>query len=136
MSASGKVVPARPASVVVLARSSGNEFEVFMVRRHVRSEFVPDAFVFPGGSVKEADVATETVPNLSAPVVWYRSHRAWVADFGWRRYVSASRRPVCCWPTRRNLLAAPEREERLAGYRDDLNQHRLSLIQTSPRRKG
>ena len=35
-----------------------------MVRRHVRSEFVPDAFVFPGGSVGAGDAATETAPGL------------------------------------------------------------------------
>lgn len=35
-----------------------------MVRRHVRSEFVPDVYVFPGGSVKEDDLATERTPGL------------------------------------------------------------------------
>lgn len=66
-------VTPRPASAVVLARparpaaglsGASAGIEVFMVRRHVRSEFVPDAFVFPGGSVGADDVATELVPGL------------------------------------------------------------------------
>ena len=74
-STSAPVTP-RPASAVVLARPAGRTpnaptppdgvagIEVFMVRRHVRSEFVPDAFVFPGGSVGPDDAAAETAPGL------------------------------------------------------------------------
>ena len=61
-------VTARPAAVVVLARdTAAGVVEVFMVRRHIKSEFVPDAFVFPGGSVKPRDIETERVPPC-APV--------------------------------------------------------------------
>jgi len=42
--------------------------EVFMVRRHVQSEFVPDVYVFPGGSVKQSDREAEQAPGLCAPV--------------------------------------------------------------------
>ncbi len=71
-------VPIRPASTVVMVRASCDEpsgsdaadatpseaeavtaassrFEVFMVRRNPRSEFVGGAFVFPGGAVDPAD---------------------------------------------------------------------------------
>jgi 8-oxo-dGTP pyrophosphatase MutT (NUDIX family) len=62
-------VTPRPSSAVVLARKQITRgFEVFMVRRHIKSEFVPDAFVFPGGSVKLQDIETEKVNNLCAPV--------------------------------------------------------------------
>ena len=123
MSASGKVVPARPASVVVLARPSGNQFEVYMVRRHIQSEFVPDAYVFPGGSVKEADVVTETVPNLCAPVIG--SGPTYLGS-GFR---AAALRE--CFEEAGVLLAggtSPLEKDRLAAYRDELNQHRLSLM--------
>jgi 8-oxo-dGTP pyrophosphatase MutT (NUDIX family) len=67
--AEGNPVTPRPASAVVLARElADGGIEVFMVRRHVRSEFVPDAFVFPGGSVKPGDIEAERVPDLCSPV--------------------------------------------------------------------
>jgi 8-oxo-dGTP pyrophosphatase MutT (NUDIX family) len=59
----------RPASAVVLARSvstpsGASGLEVFMVRRHGRSAFVPGAFVFPGGSVSADDTAAESAPGI------------------------------------------------------------------------
>jgi|SRR5579863_884774 len=46
----------RLAACVILARDvPGNGIEVFMVRRSGRSAFAPDAFVFPGGTVDDAD---------------------------------------------------------------------------------
>jgi 8-oxo-dGTP pyrophosphatase MutT (NUDIX family) len=127
MAESGRV-PARPASVVVLARPSGNQFEVFMVRRHIRSEFVPDAYVFPGGSVKEADVATEMTPNLCTPVTGSDP-----TSLGSGFRAAAIRE---CFEEAGVLLAAgssPLDKESLAAYRDDLNQRRLSLIQIAER---
>ncbi len=59
--------PATPrfASATALMRErAGGGVEVFMVRRHVQSEFVPDVFVFPGGSVKDTDREAELVPGL------------------------------------------------------------------------
>jgi 8-oxo-dGTP pyrophosphatase MutT (NUDIX family) len=35
-----------------------------MVRRHVQSEFVPNVYVFPGGSVQESDRVAERTPGL------------------------------------------------------------------------
>ena len=68
MSASDPVAP-RPASAVVLLRDGmDGGAEVFMVRRHVRSEFVPDAFVFPGGTVKPGDIEAERAPDLCGSV--------------------------------------------------------------------
>ena len=126
-------VPVRPASVVVLARSVGECLEVFMVRRHVQSEFVPDAFVFPGGSVKEADVAAEETSGLTAPVPG-----SGPTEPGTGFRVAAIRE---CFEEAGVLLAKPGRSplasiaaseverQRLAAYRDDLNKRRLSLIQ-------
>src|SRR5258708_26326436 len=66
MTATQPVTP-RPAAAVVVAREGEGGIEVFMVRRHIRSEFVPDAFVFPGGSVKDEDAAVERAPGICAP---------------------------------------------------------------------
>jgi len=62
-------VPIRPASTVVMLRKArvppspgpletdarDEPFEVFMVRRSFRSEFVGGAYVFPGGAVDSSD---------------------------------------------------------------------------------
>ncbi len=39
-----------------------------MVRRHIQSDFAPDVYVFPGGSVTSDDQQTERTPGLCAPL--------------------------------------------------------------------
>jgi len=48
----------RLASTVMLARPAETDggFELFMVRRPVRSEFAADVYVFPGGAVRDDDL--------------------------------------------------------------------------------
>jgi 8-oxo-dGTP pyrophosphatase MutT (NUDIX family) len=46
-------VPPVPAASVILLRDS--PLQVLMIRRHSKSSFVPDAWVFPGGVVEPAD---------------------------------------------------------------------------------
>src|SRR5271156_5427881 len=49
-------LPMRLAATVMLVRDRPvGGIEVLMVRRSARSPFVPDAFVFPGGTVDIAD---------------------------------------------------------------------------------
>src|SRR5687767_7667602 len=45
----------RPAATVLLVRPATSGFEVFMVQRHRRSGFLPNAWVFPGGRVDDTD---------------------------------------------------------------------------------
>lgn len=47
--------PLRPAATVMLVRDGAQGFEVLMLRRNLRSDFVGGAYVFPGGGVDEAD---------------------------------------------------------------------------------
>lgn len=47
----------RPAATIVVVRGAGAAFEVFLLRRHHRSGFMANAYVFPGGRVDEADGA-------------------------------------------------------------------------------
>ncbi len=49
----------RLASTVMLVRprTAEPDFEVFMLRRSSRSAFAPDVFVFPGGTVDDADAS-------------------------------------------------------------------------------
>src|SRR5947209_20078499 len=60
----------RLASAVMLLRAmaSGQGIEVFMVRRVIQSDFMPDVFVFPGGSVSADDRAAEQAEQVCTPV--------------------------------------------------------------------
>jgi 8-oxo-dGTP pyrophosphatase MutT (NUDIX family) len=49
--------PPRESATVMLLRDGARGLEVFMVRRHLNSDFVGGAYVFPGGSLDEADCA-------------------------------------------------------------------------------
>ncbi len=60
-------VQPRPASTVMLLRDGSahtSGVEVFMVRRVVQSEFMPDIYVFPGGSVIPDDHVLEESVDL------------------------------------------------------------------------
>jgi 8-oxo-dGTP pyrophosphatase MutT (NUDIX family) len=52
-----EIVPARPASTVLLLRDGAEGLEVFMVVRHREIEFAGGALVFPGGRVEKDDAA-------------------------------------------------------------------------------
>lgn len=57
MSDKTPVQPVEAATVILVRESSdaSQGWECFMVRRHVRSDFAADVFVFPGGKVDPAD---------------------------------------------------------------------------------
>lgn len=54
-------VAARHASTVLLLRDSDRGVEVFMERRHIQSDFVGGAYVFPGGRVDPEDRVDEAL---------------------------------------------------------------------------
>lgn len=51
--------PIQHASTVVLLRQRQGAVEVFVVQRHSRSPFMPDAYVYPGGKLDPEDCAPE-----------------------------------------------------------------------------
>lgn len=55
------VAPVDAATVILVREGTpvGAPWQVYMVRRHARSEFAADVFVFPGGKVDAADRAPE-----------------------------------------------------------------------------
>jgi 8-oxo-dGTP pyrophosphatase MutT (NUDIX family) len=59
--------PPRDAASVLLLRDApdGAGVEIFMVRRHQRSDVLGGAYVFPGGKVDEADAALVTERELA-----------------------------------------------------------------------
>jgi 8-oxo-dGTP pyrophosphatase MutT (NUDIX family) len=64
------VVQPRSSSAVMMLRDSaaGDGVEVFMVRRVIQSDFMPDVYVFPGGSVSADDRAAEEAEQVCMPV--------------------------------------------------------------------
>ena len=63
-------VQPRSSSAIMLLRDtpSGQAIEVFMVRRVIQSDFMPDVYVFPGGSVSADDRAAEQADQVCMPV--------------------------------------------------------------------
>lgn len=59
-------VQPRLASAIMLLRdaATGQGVEVFMVRRVIQSDFMPDVYVFPGGSVVSDDIVTEQTEGI------------------------------------------------------------------------
>jgi 8-oxo-dGTP pyrophosphatase MutT (NUDIX family) len=55
---SEEIVPL-PAATVTLVRDSAQGIEVLMMRRNLKSGFVPGTHLFPGGSLDDADDTTE-----------------------------------------------------------------------------
>jgi 8-oxo-dGTP pyrophosphatase MutT (NUDIX family) len=45
----------RPASTVIVARDGDRGIDVFMLERHLKSDFAGGAYVFPGGTVDDRD---------------------------------------------------------------------------------
>ena len=60
-----EVRPPRESSTVLLLRDEPGGLEVFMVRRHLNSDFVGGAYVFPGGSLDPDDLAPAVLARLA-----------------------------------------------------------------------
>lgn len=58
--------PRLAATIMLLRERAPRAVEIFMLRRSARSAFAPDAFVFPGGTVDEADYADEAPASRDA----------------------------------------------------------------------
>lgn len=76
---SGAMIPVvpRPAATVVLLRDGERGPEALLLRRHRRSGFAADAWVFPGGTVDEADRDPELADRIDGP-----SPEEWAAQLG------------------------------------------------------
>jgi 8-oxo-dGTP pyrophosphatase MutT (NUDIX family) len=65
-------VQPRPAATVVLARDSAGDPEILLLRRHGRSGFAADSWVFPGGLVdtSDRDPAVSVLCDGPSPAEW------------------------------------------------------------------
>jgi 8-oxo-dGTP pyrophosphatase MutT (NUDIX family) len=105
-----------------------------MVRRHVRSEFAPDVFVFPGGSVDAADRDQALGPYLGGPLGagdeeessqahWLPLYACAIRELFEEAGVLLARQE-----DREPLQLRGEEEQRFADYRRRLQSGSLSLL--------
>ena len=60
--------PLRPAATVVLLRDTPLGLEVFLMKRHSRSDVLGGAYVFPGGKVDAVDAELDMAFHLDQPL--------------------------------------------------------------------
>src|SRR5579884_1939279 len=133
----------RLASTVMLIRDLGtgtSGLEVFMVRRVVQSEFMPDVYVFPGGSVSLDDCSAEGTPGLCAqvplsPDIDPQRHTA--LGTGVRaaaiRELFEEANVLLAYHDGSLLAIDQQRAERFATYRQAFNQRQGSLLEMARR---
>src|SRR6266699_3000282 len=131
------VVQPRLASAIMLLRDmpGGQGIEVFMVRRVIQSDFMPDVYVFPGGSVSKDDRAAEQTEGICIPVA------PAIADPEGRTILGSGARAaairelfeeagVLLAYRGEEILAIPETDvARFAAYRQAFNQRKGSLVE-------
>lgn len=59
------VRPPRESATVILVRDGASGLETFMLRRHLASDFIGGAYVFPGGSLDAADCDDAMLPHFA-----------------------------------------------------------------------
>ena len=72
--------PPRPAATVVLLRDAEGGPEALLLRRHRRSGFAADAWVFPGGVVDAADRSGDVADRMDGPSAEEWARRLGVRD--------------------------------------------------------
>lgn len=114
--------------------TSGGGLEVFMVRRVIQSDFMPDVYVFPGGSVQPDDLAVEQEAGVC------RAVGADAADPDGRTTLGRGVRAAAirelfeeagvllAYHGTDILAVNEENRERFAGYRQVFNERKGSLV--------
>ena len=125
---------ARFASTVLLVRDGTGGVEVFMEKRHIKSDFVGGAYVFPGGRVDPEDTVPE---SLCRGLSEKQANRSLRVDHGGLAYYAAAIRE--CFEEAGILLAYDESgelldfgdpacEDRYRSLRDELNAGNRTLL--------
>ncbi len=135
---------ARPrlASAVMLLRDLASGLpglEVFMVRRIVQSKFMPDVYVFPGGSVTAGDRIVENTPDLCTPVSCSIADPEGRTALGTGVRTAAIREMfeeanvLLAYHDRQILAINRQSVERYAAYRQAFNQCQGTLLELARR---
>jgi 8-oxo-dGTP pyrophosphatase MutT (NUDIX family) len=126
----------RPAATVMVIRDGVESLEVLMLRRSLESDFVPSAYVFPGGAVDAADGAAEMLERCTGRDDAQASAVLDLASGGLSYWVSAFRECfeeagvlVAIGPDARPIgFEDPAVEARFSAHRRELNAGRCSFL--------
>jgi 8-oxo-dGTP pyrophosphatase MutT (NUDIX family) len=130
------ILSPRPAATVITLRDAPNGYEILMLRRNLKSDFVGGAYVFPGGRVDETDagpVAEGLTYGLSDDLA---SQRLGLEVGGLAYYVACLRELfeeaglliVCDRAGDRVRITDDESIRRLAASRRDVNAGTLDFL--------
>jgi 8-oxo-dGTP pyrophosphatase MutT (NUDIX family) len=133
-------IPARDAATIMLVRDGESGLEVCMLRRHLDSDFVGGAFVFPGGKVDSDDRSELARAVCAGRSDEQASEILGVESGGLAFFVAALRE---CFEEAGILLAYPagatggdlyrphddEAESRLARFRVGVNAGRVGFVE-------
>ena len=72
-------VPIRDAATVVIRRIISGKPHVLMGQRGRNAVFMPNKFVFPGGSIDEQDEYVQLAKNISPDLKKFLSYKAYTA---------------------------------------------------------
>ncbi len=130
-------VQPRSSSAVMLLRDRASEqgIEVFMVRRVIQSDFMPDVYVFPGGSVSADDRSAEQAEGVCTPVAPLAADHEGLTALGTGLRAAAIRElfeeaGVLLAYTLGVMLAFNEQNmTRFDAYRQAFNQRKGSLVE-------
>lgn len=122
----------RPAATVLTLRDSENGYEILMLRRNVRSEFMGGVHVFPGGAVDEDDLQ-DIAFGLNDEAA---SQRLGISEGGLAYYVASLRELfeeagllVACTSDGESVpFTASDDRERLDARRRALNAHEIGFV--------
>jgi 8-oxo-dGTP pyrophosphatase MutT (NUDIX family) len=131
----------RLAATVMLLRDLAGEhegrggIEVFMVRRVAQSEFMPDIYVFPGGSVSADDSAVEQSEGICAATAPSAADPEGLTALGSGVRAAAIREVfeeanvLLAYRDGQLLAIDEENMARFADYRQAFNERRASLLE-------
>jgi len=116
------IPPAVPAATIMLLRDGEAGLEVFMVVRHHQIDFASGALVFPGGKVDAQDTDARVLDRLAV----YEGATAGQSELRAAAIREAFEESGILLARGREHGALPP-EDRLAGWRDGLNDKSLTL---------
>ncbi|MDZ4166039.1 MAG: NUDIX hydrolase [Smithellaceae bacterium] len=132
--------PDAAATVILLREMAETPWEVFLLRRHAKQNFMGGAHVFPGGRLEEADMDPAIIPNIFpgelAENLLLREEGL-APDLARGLFVAAIRETfeeagifLGCGPSGEPLQSAEgPLEERLSSCRQDLHKGNITLLE-------